>query len=178
MTLKSSALVLTCTAALALGACTGVSINKKIEKEGQYWQRVNVSETTWLRGMKAQQLLNKDIASCVTELRELERLGMLRNAIPTNMSGRVLDPDELELSKWDTPERDKHLLTEHSDYQDFNGCMLAKGWERIKFIPYDRVEQSRKDYLDAHIDYEYRSKYEKEYVAPHEDSENYENLNQ
>ena len=124
----------------------------------QYWQRVSVSEAVYQRGPKAQQVLNRDIARCVTELRELERLGAVKNAIPTDYRGRVLDSDEAQLEDWDTPARDEHLYAEHNDYHDFEGCMLAKGWERVLYAPYDVATEARDNYVRAHIDYAYESR--------------------
>ncbi|MCB1839868.1 MAG: hypothetical protein KDI61_06380, partial [Alphaproteobacteria bacterium] len=100
------------------------SINDRIDALGQYWQRVSTSSAIFLRGPKAQQMLNRDIARCVVELRELERLGAVKNAIPEYADGLVLSEDEMRLAGWDTPERDEQLFAEHSDYQDFEGCML------------------------------------------------------
>ena len=57
-------------------------VNDRIEQSGQYWQRVHTSSALYLRGPKAQQMLNRNIARCVVELRELERLGAVKNAIP------------------------------------------------------------------------------------------------
>lgn len=125
---------------------------------GQYWQRVSTSEAVYMQGPKAQQMLNRDIGRCVTELRELERLGTIKNAIPTDLSGRVLDPDENKMGKWDTPDHDGALLAEHTDYHDFEGCMLSKGWERIKSVPYKVAENARKNYYLAHVDYGYDPK--------------------
>lgn len=161
MLLKRSALLLSSAALLMGTACTS-NLKKDIDDKGQYWQRASVSEATWLQGPKAQQTLNRDIARCVTELRELERLGSIKNAIPVDRNGRVLDPDNEKLEKWDTPEHDKYLLAEHTDYHDFEGCMHDKGWERVKYVHYDRAEQAREDYLDTHVDYKYRERYEKE----------------
>jgi len=120
-------------AILAVSACS----NAPNYNEAQYWQRTNVSETVYMNGPKAQQILNRDIARCVTELRELERLGMLKDAIPTDYHGRVMDPDKLEILDHDSPERDDHLFAEHTDYQNFSGCMESKGWHRIKAVPFD-----------------------------------------
>lgn len=75
-------------------------------------------------------MLSRDIARCVVELRELERLGAVRDAIPEYVDGVVLSESEARLAGWDTPERDK-TFAEHSDYIDFEGCMIAKGWERL-----------------------------------------------
>lgn len=129
------------------------SINDRIDALGQYWQRISTSSSIYMRGPKAQQMLHRDIARCVVELRELERLGVVKNAIPTYAEGLVLSEDEQKLAGWDTPARDEHLFAEQSDYHDFEGCMLAKGWERIKFVPYDVAYQSREDYIAAHTEY-------------------------
>lgn len=142
-------------ALIALGACT---TGPKIDG-GQYWQRKSMSEAIYAQGPKAQQMLNRDISHCVVELRELEGLGSIKDAIPTDSHGRVLDPDETKsadekaLEDWDTPERDGHLFAEHTDYHDFEGCMLAKSWERIKYVPYDVAKGSRHTWFESHIDY-------------------------
>lgn len=149
---KSRFLLLSGLAAGALvAACTPV---EKPDPASQYWQRVSASELIYTRGPKAQQMLNRDIARCVTELRELERLGQLRNAIPTDPTGRVLDPDEKALYGYDSVDRDGYLLLEGGEYHDFETCMLAKGWERIKHVPYDVSEDSWKSYRKVHKDYE------------------------
>ena len=160
MSIKRFAIISSCSAMLLATACTpGKEIN---DIEGQYWQRANVSESTWLQGPKAQQSLNRDIARCVTELRELERLGAIKNGIPTDRHGRVLDPDPTKLDKWDTPSHDESLLIEHVDYHDFEGCMLDKGWERVKFVGFRQDLESRQNYLRAHVDYKYQSRVENE----------------
>lgn len=123
---------------------------------GQYWQRVSTASAIYTRGPKAQQILNRDIARCVVELRELERLGAVKDAIPEYAEGLVLSEAEAELAKWDTPERDEHLFAEHSDYHDFEGCMLAKGWERIKYVPFDVAKEAQKNYLRSSVRYKTR----------------------
>ena len=141
-------------ALVALGACsTGPDTD-----HGQYWQRINPSESIYQQGPKAQQMLNRDIGACVTELRELETLGTVKNAIPTDLSGRVLDPDEKKIKDWDTPSHEGALLAEHGDYHDFEGCMKAKGWERIKSVPFDVAEAARVNFYKAHVDYGYDPK--------------------
>lgn len=132
----------------SLPAIAGV--NDTIEKSGQYWQRVHTSSALYLRGPKAQQMLNRDIARCVVELRELERLGAVKDAIPAYAEGIVLNSDEAKLSGIDFPERDKDLFAEHSDYIDFEGCMLASGWERIKYVPYDVVGNANDNFKRTH----------------------------
>jgi len=128
-------------------------VNDQIEKKGQYWQRVNVGSALYLRGPKAQQMLNRDIARCVVELRELERLGAVKNAIPEYAEGLVLSKDEARLKELDFPERDKDLYAEHSDFIDFEGCMLSKGWQRIKYVPFDVAKEAQINYKRTHTKY-------------------------
>lgn len=136
---------------LAVSGCTYEP--KRDLDHSQYWQRVSASSATWLRGPKAQQVLNDDIARCVTELRELEDLGSIKNAIPTDSEGRILDPDyETNADGWDKPERIGHLYAEHSDFQDFETCMFSKGWERTKFVPYEGVTRAENNYKRHHVD--------------------------
>jgi hypothetical protein len=104
-----------------------------------------------MRGPKAQQLLNRDISRCVVELRELERLGTLKGAIPTDAEGRVLDPDQMAIEDQDTPDRDQFLFAEHKDFNDFETCMLSKGWERIMYVPYDTAYDASKTYINSHV---------------------------
>ncbi|MBL4804502.1 MAG: hypothetical protein JKY71_06515 [Alphaproteobacteria bacterium] len=155
---KYSVLALSVGALAVTGACTpGKSVN---DIGGQFWQRVSVSEAVYQQGPKAQQMLNRDISRCVVELRELERLGTLKDAIPTDLEGRTLDPDELALRDYDMPEREKHLFAEHSDYTDFEGCMYERGWERVEHAPFAVTRVGRENYLRAHVDYDYTPEYE------------------
>ena len=150
-------------------------INDKIEQEGQYWQRVNTSSALYLRGPKAQQMLNRDIARCVVELRELERLGAVKDAIPEYAEGMVLSADEATMAGIDTPERDKELFAEHSDYIDFEGCMLAHGWQRIKYVPYAVADKARDNYKRTHTST--RGDYNKSKSITGKSSGDYSNLN-
>ncbi len=175
MNIMRSFLIIGLSLTFSLPAAAG--INKDIEQKGQYWQRVSTSSALYLRGPKAQQMLNRDIARCVTELRELERLGAVRNAIPEYAKGIVLSEDEAKMAGWDTPERDKELFAEHSDYIDFEGCMLAKGWERIKYVPFDTLEQANENYKDTHVKYRKTSK-SKSKNRKSKSSSDYSNLNE
>lgn len=129
------------------------NINDEIEHKGQFWQRISSSDAIYMQGPKAQQMLNRDIARCVVEMRELERLGAIRDGIPEYVDGVVLEETEARLAGWDTPERDKELFAEHSDYIDFEGCMIDKGWERVKYMPFDVYEQAHETYLYTHTNY-------------------------
>lgn len=160
--IKYSALLLASFSALSLAAC-GSGMTHEIEENGRYWQRIDTSDAIYQRGPKAQQMLFQDIARCTSELNELERLGAVRNAIPADSFDKDLkkvDPDSPEgrLARWDTPERDGYLRTEHLDYHDFEGCMTFKGWERVKYVNYETAKRARDTYLD-NMGYErYREK--------------------
>jgi len=151
MNIKISRICFQTAAILSLAACASGISEQEIIENGQYWQRVHTAEAVYMRGPKAQQLLNRDIARCVTELRELERLGTLRATIPTNPNGRVLNPDEMALENEDTPERDQYLFAEHADFTDFETCMLSKGWERVKYVPYDVAYDASRTYIDSNV---------------------------
>ncbi|MCB1652105.1 MAG: hypothetical protein KDI46_08640 [Alphaproteobacteria bacterium] len=158
--MKHSFLVLGVIATFALPACeTAKAVG---DVGGEFWQRTNASESIYLQGPKAQQILNRDISRCVVELRELERLGAVKNAIPTDLAGHVLREDQLEMADWDSPERDKQLFAEHSDYTDFESCMGEKGWERVEHVPYNISRKGRENYLEAHVDYGQKARTEAE----------------
>ncbi len=150
-------LILSSLPLLALSACHGSGLSgahtPQIEN-AKYWQRNTASSALYLQGPKAQQLLHKDIATCVNEIKELQRLGEIRRSIPANYnSGNEIETRtaaQQELDAWDTPERDGYLYNEHVDYADFETCMGAKGWERVEHLPYDEAELARKEYLERY----------------------------
>lgn len=127
---------------------------------GQFWQRIAVSESLYMRGPKAQQMLNRDISRCVTELRELEQLGSIKDAIPADLEGRILSQEAADMAKWDTPERDKNLFAEHAEYTNFEGCMTTKGWERIEYVPYGVAHMGRRNYIRSHVKYNDQEPYD------------------
>lgn len=157
---KSVQLIVAGTLLLGLSACgETASTRQALIKNANFWQRASVSEAAYMDGPKSQQMLQRDIARCVTELRELEQLGTIRNAIPAeNARYRRPQSAEHEMSKWDTPERDAYLLAEHGDYHDFETCMIDKGWERVEHVPYDVAKKSRENYVEAITGQRYRTK--------------------
>lgn len=153
---KTVTLLLLSFSTLALAAC---QVPPRLE-EAQYWQRKDTTSALYLRGPKAQQALHKDIADCVTEIDELERLAPLRKSIPADTrNGQVPDSESAEgkLAKWDTPKRDGYLYAEHFNYTDFEGCMVYKGWERIESLPYVQADRARDDYLENVYGYKYQT---------------------
>ena len=149
---KKSILILTSLSTLGLAACHG-SVESRMN-EAKYWQRQSSSSALYLQGPKAQQMLHQNIAECVGEIAELERLGEIRRAIPANYnSGNTIEnrtASQRQLDDWDSPERDGYLYNEHLDYHDFETCMNAKGWERAEFLPYTEADMARQEYLNRH----------------------------
>ena len=153
MSIKRHPIVFGFASLIALTACQP-SYNAKVDNVGgQFWQRISVTEATYQQGPKAQAMLERDIARCVTELRELERLGAVKNAIPTDGEGRTLTPPAQALYNANNPERDGTVYAQHSDYHDFAGCMEDKGWERVVHAPFDVVRTGRENYVQSRADY-------------------------
>ncbi len=156
MTLKLKTLALVSLPAIMLCAC---HVPPNLE-DAQYWQRKNASSALYVRGPKAQQMLHKDIADCVTEIDELERMAPLREATPADtQDGKVPNPSSAEgrMKKWDTPKRDGALYAEHFNYTDFEGCMDYKGWERVENLPFDQATTARHNYLENVFGYKYQT---------------------
>ncbi len=171
MTKNTLRIVLAGAALLGLGACTDSVAGRTNLANAQYWQRSNASSAIYLQGPKAQQMLQRDIAHCVTDVRELERLGSVRPAIPGEVHQpnlNVPDPREPEgaLELEQTPRRDHYLYEEYYNYHDFESCMNNKGWERVQYLPYDRADSSRIQYLEAISGQQVRSLYEESEPAP------------
>lgn len=117
-------------ASVALAACA----TETYPNNGQHWQRVSTSDPLLQQGLKADQMLKRDIGRCVTELKELESLGVVEDAVKTDLQGRVLDPDELKY-KETLPDAKDPLIPTDRTFRNFDSCMLAKGWERMMHPP-------------------------------------------
>jgi len=125
---------------LTVSACS--STMTKPEEHAAFWNRTNASSALYMRGPKAQHMLHKDIASCVSEVKELSRLGTIRNANP---------PAGIEMNvglanKWQSPKGDGPLNTEFRDFHDFESCMNFKGWERTNYMRQDQINRARTNY--------------------------------
>jgi len=136
---------------IALSASTLVACgsNKVDLTTAQYWQRANASEAVYQRGPKAQQMVQRDISRCVSELRELERLGYIKDAFPSVNTEPNLRDEQIKLNGWETPERDGYLLNESATYYDFEECMSARGWERVAYLPYKTKARSQEAYIKS-----------------------------
>ena len=145
-------------ALLSTIAIAGCESAPKNPQNFQYWQRVSASSAIHMQGPKAQQSLHRDIARCVTEVKEMDRLNKTQNALRVDpRTGRILDPDQKKMRGYDTPEYNGYLLSEHSNYHDFPSCMSYKGWERTRNISYEVAERGRDNYIGSLESYGYQS---------------------
>jgi hypothetical protein len=158
----SFALVLSATAALGLSACNSVTDEYVETKNGHYWQRTDASSAVYQRGPKAQQMLHRDIAKCVYQVRELQRLNTIRSVTPGDIDINGKTPDATvaagRLASQDTPERDGFLYAEQTDFHDFETCMNGQGWDRVEYLPYDTSVEARSNYIKTMKEEERRSK--------------------
>lgn len=138
---------------------SGCSLNR----EYHYWQKRDPSSSLYLTGVKAQQTLEQDISECVHVVIELTKLADVRGKVPS-----VFQPlgsydqkqatDEMSgLPRYDVPEYVRDLRVDHTDFQDFDGCMNFKGWQRVKYVDPD-TERRANEIYDATADYSVRPK--------------------
>lgn len=149
---NKSILLLSAFSVLSLAACT--DMNKELDENARYWQRKDTTDAIYQQGPKAQQMLFQDIANCTASINELQRLGAIREAVPTetfDSSGNPINPDSPDgrLANWESPKRNGYMRTEYYDFTDFEGCMDNKGWERTKFNNYKTVDKARDTYIET-----------------------------
>ncbi len=133
-----------------LAACT----SDRIDQTSNYWQRTETQSALYMTGPKAQHTLHQDIARCVSQLKELQRLSSLRNAIPTDTGNQIPDynPSNMPVASEDTPQRDGPLYAEYYDFVDFEGCMRNSGWERALVMTPRQSIDGRDNYIRSLID--------------------------
>lgn len=130
--------------ALALGACA--------TKEYHYWQKVDPNTAIYLTGVKAQQTLEQDLSECVHTIIELTQLGNVRGQLGDTLNGidqRQLTEDMSRLPRWDVPEYILDLRVDHTEFQDFDGCMRYKGWKRVRYVGPEAEFRSKEIYDDT-----------------------------
>lgn len=122
---------------------------KKLPEDAAYWKRTEASSQIYLTGPKAQHTLNRDIANCTVEIRELQRLGSLRNATPPNTRRGRSDgaPAGGYVAGFDTPEYDGSTYASYFTYTDFEGCMRDKGWARVNYVEPRVADQSERNFM-------------------------------
>lgn len=133
-------------AVLAMAACAS-----PMPRSQAYWQRVEDNSALYMKGPKAQQQLEENIATCVREIDELVELDALRRALPPDTHSeyhRALDQSG-DLAYYDTPTRLGNKKVAHSDFHDFESCMRSKGWERVKYMRYQAVQKAHETYRET-----------------------------
>ncbi len=121
---------------LMLSACMGMGTGQEIGSA--YWQHVDSESALYMKGPKAQQMLEENIATCVREIDELIKLVALRETTPPDTHSeyhRALKASG-DLDYYDTPTRLGNKKVAHSDFHDFESCMRYKGWERVRYLRY------------------------------------------
>lgn len=128
--------------AVAMAGCSTAPMSWRL-KNADYWQRADLRTATYLDPVEAQRILNRDIARCTVDIKDQERMAIMRNSIPAD--GRGVDPKSAAgyMAGWDTPERDGYLHAEHLPYHNFETCMMYNGWERVSTVQPDVAQRSR-----------------------------------
>ena len=126
---------------LTLAACESTKQTSP-KDNAAFWQRSEMTSALYLRGPKAQHQLHMDIASCVSEVKELSRLGTIRDANP---------PAGIEMNvglakNWQSPKGNGPLYTEYRDFHDFESCMNFKGWERTNYVGDETIDNATANY--------------------------------
>ena len=158
---------------LALGACESTKETDPL-RDAAFWQRSDTSSALYMRGPKAQHTLHKDIASCVAEVKELSRLGSIRDANPPGM----IEMNKGLASKWQSPKGDGPLHTEFMDFTDFESCMNYKGWQRAEYVKPATVDKAQMNYDTVILGKAYKKRIGQESSEPVQDHEKANNYNQ
>lgn len=135
----------------ALSACSA----DRLDKSNNYWQRSNTQSALYMTGPKAQHKLHQDIASCVAQLQELQRLGSLRDAVPPNTANNQVpdyNPSNSKVATNDSPNRDGPLYAEYYDFTDFEGCMRENGWERAVVLQPEARTRAQDNWIRSLVD--------------------------
>ncbi len=120
-------------------------IQAQVRNSADYWQRSDAISAQYLVGPKAQYQLHTDIAACVVEVRELVRLGSIRKAMPPKNIGM----DDNLKGGWNSVTRNGPLYAENQPFQDFDGCMNYKGWERANFVKPIVADNAADNYIGS-----------------------------
>lgn len=153
---------------LALTACESTEPTRL---DSAYWQRSDIQSALYMRGPKAQHQLHKDIADCVSSVKELSRLGTIRDANPP--SGIEMNVGLAE--EWQSPRGDGPLHAEYRDYHDFESCMEYKGWNRAEYVKPETMERARTNYDTTILGKSYGVGEPDTYTGSHEDNSTYNN---
>ena len=127
---------------VTLTAACAQTQHTSVEDNAAFWERTDNVSALYMRGPKAQHQLHKDISSCVSEVKELSRLGTIRNANPP----RGIEANVGLAENWQSPKGDGPLHTEFRDFHDFETCMNFKGWNRTNYVRPQTMDKARTNY--------------------------------
>lgn len=142
-----------------IGLC--LTLTGCADREYHYWQKTDPNTALYLTGVKAQQMLEQDIAECVHEVIELTKLADVRMQTPApyqplgSYDQKQATEEMNRLPQWDVPEYIWNLRVDHTDFHDFEGCMNYHGWRRVKYIGPDPELHAHNIY-DSTADYSVR----------------------
>lgn len=155
MTFKIVSIALALGGVLALTACDMLNLSWWPQPHSSgaqaYWQRVEEGSALYMVGPKAQQQLEENIAGCAREIDELVELNALRKAAPPEAHSdyqHALNASG-DLGSFDNPTHLGSKKIAHTDYQDFEGCMRSKGWERVKYVRYQVASKANDTYAET-----------------------------
>jgi hypothetical protein len=133
--------ILALTFVILTAACAKTQ-HTSVEDNAAFWERTDNVSALYMRGPKAQHQLHKDISSCVSEVKELSRLGTIRDANPP----RNIEAHMGLAQNWQSPKGDGPLHTEFRDFHDFETCMNFKGWNRTNYVRPHTMDKARTNY--------------------------------
>jgi hypothetical protein len=137
-----------------LGVCLTL-LSSCADNERHYWQRTDPNSAIYLTGVKAQQELEQDISECVHTIIELTKLSDVRGHVPSATQAlgdhdQKQETDDMsKLPLYDVPEYIRNLRVDHTDYHDFDGCMVYKGWSRVRYVGPEEEKRSKEIYDDT-----------------------------
>ncbi len=132
----------------------------KLKPDAYYWQRVDAASSALMQGPKAQQMLERDMANCALEIRELEKLAAIRHIPPKQRKyERRPTRKQSEIARTaDKTHTDPVVRAPYLPYHDFQACMNYKGWELLEEDKYEIAEEDAQDYADRIINESYQSR--------------------
>ena len=111
-----------------------------------YWKRVDDNSALYLTGPRAVARLDQDIAICTNAMKKLVKIDALRETMPPDTS--VKSGLANTLTYYDTPTRIGAKKVSHTDFHDFEGCMLSQGWARKNYVRHQTLMKAENNYQE------------------------------
>lgn len=116
---------------------------------GQFWRSTDTQSALYLRGPKAQSRLHNDIGGCVAKVRELVRLGAIREGTPPRRADLERQDRDPFASSFDTPSHSGAMRIEVRAYNNFETCMRQQGWEPVHYVNGPTLEEARANFIET-----------------------------